>query len=161
MRQLIIAVAVLAAFPAAAESGVDFDRGFSVRAVMELLKASPVQNVPVANASPKRTVRWLAGYKDVVMQPGQMVSEFFTLASTEIVEDCTFDPRGGMQCREGFGRTSRATVRIVISNRPQVPGPETFTVMLDGYSVSLWMQQVNKPYNYRREGNDLILTPAP
>lgn len=161
MRRLIIAVSVLAAFPVAAQDGVDFDRGISVRAVTELIKASAVQNVSVANASPKRTVRWLPGYKDVVLQPGQTASEPFTLASTEIVENCTFDPRNGMQCRESFGRTNRETLRIVIQNRPQVPGPETFRVMLDGYSVFLWLHQVHQPYKYRREGNDLILTPAP
>lgn len=161
MRRLIIAFSVLAAFPVAAQDGVDFDRGISVRAVTELIKASAAQNVSVANASPKRTLRWLPGYKDVVLQPWQTVSEPFTLASTEIVEDCTFNPRNGMECRESFGRTNYETLHIVIENRPQVPGPETFRVMLDGYSVFLWLQRVHQSYQYRRVGNDLILTPAP
>lgn len=161
MRSPLIAVTLLLSVCAAAEAPAVFERGLSPRAVLEQLRAAPA-NAPSATPKFGRHVRWIPGWKDVALPPGQDVSPYFKLSSTEIVEECTVDPRNGMNCHETFGQSYRREVRIVIKNRPQVPGPEEFRIELEGSRTTLWLQKVYQAYDARFEGGkvvDIVLSP--
>lgn len=155
----LIAAAALAASGARAAAFVDFNAGVSIPGLIQGMKEGPQPASP-ASSTPKRVVRWLGGVERIELPPGRDSHGPFDLSATAIVEECEFDPRGGMRCRETFGHTVREKgLRLVIRNRGRVNGSERFQVVLEGRQ--LWVEQlsVQRPYKFRREGQNLVLAP--
>ena len=127
MIQAILAALLTVAAHAAAPA---FDQGVDVKAVLRQAAEAPAP----AKVMPAwdQHKYWLEGCKDVAMAPGVSASERFTLHSTEIVESCDFDPRGGMRCRPGFGMTRSRSTQLRLAGRPADAPAETFKVCLNG-----------------------------
>ncbi|MBI4060953.1 MAG: hypothetical protein HY403_05925 [Elusimicrobia bacterium] len=161
----IVVVAALAV-PSFASGMLRFDQGFSIKELLRQLKSFPDVAVaaPSARTDKGRIVRWIADYKKITMLSGQTESEVFSLTAVPIEENCTFDPRAGTRCTEGFGMSDRRDVQLVFRNRPQVSDPELFEISLEWHQLSVLLQQVNQRYDWQvvRAGNldQIVFTPA-
>lgn len=161
--RIAAALALLAATASAAP--VQFDQGFSIPALLTQMKAAPAMGAAApassAAAADKAIVRWMAGWHKATVKPGQTVYGPFEITATAIEEHCTVDHRGGMQCRETFGMTKREKVRLVFKDRPAVSRDEVFDITLD-WHLYVQMQVVEgRGYNWKRVGDDLVMTAKP
>jgi len=156
-----LAVAALAvAFAAASASAapVDFDRGVDVGAALKAAAQQPAP--PPVKAQWTQHKGWMGDCKDVTVAPGQTRSEALPLTSVELVDDCDFQPQGGMRCFPGFGATVRKTVSLVFASRPASAPEERFRVCLDGYDA--YVEYMSGRYAQKAQPDGtIVLTPEP
>ena len=105
-----------------------------------------------------RHLHWLGGSSRVELAPGQTESKWLELSSTEVVEDCEFEPRTGERCWQTFGETVRRTARLVLVGRPVANPSETFDVWLMGRDLSVDIISSPTRYDVAIKGSTIFLT---
>src|SRR5205814_8879419 len=103
-------------------------------------------------------LHWLGGKARVELAPGQTESKKLELSSTEVVEECDFDPRTGQRCWQSFGRTEHRTVKLVVVNRPVANPTELFDVWLMGRDLSVDVIHSPTKYDIEFKGSTIFLT---
>ena len=105
-----------------------------------------------------RHLHWLGGKARVELAPGATESGLLKLSSTEVVEECDFNPRTGQRCWQTFGRTERRTVKLVLVGRPVANPTETFDVWLMGRDLSVDVIHSPTKYDVEFKGGTIVLT---
>ena len=148
----LIAVLACAASAAPVEIG---DVGAALKDVGRRSGATQVRD---SDSKWTRHLHWLGGNARVELAPGQTESKLLQLSSTEVVEDCEFEPRTGERCWQTFGETVHRTVRLVLIGRPVSNPAETFDVWLMGRDLSVDI--INSPtrYDIAIKGSTIVLT---
>ncbi len=145
---------------------VDFDQGIDISAIFKTVEVAARRDRTVVRPEVSTSRRNERDCVNFTFRPDDpLKSEAVWLRSTEWVEDCTYDPRGGRRCHERPGFTYRERVQITLQSRGEMFPWEydSFDVCLDGPYLDIYERVTSHDFSIVRGGRrngDITLAPG-